>query len=387
MTESALDDPRINLDESGAEAQRPAGPPPWWRSPFIADYIRPFAVAAWAAAFLCLMLIDGIPTEREQLIVWFAVGALAGTLGARNPLWVLVDWLPFALFLILYDYSRGAADTLGMPIHWRPQLEMDRFLFGGNVPTTWLQAHLKHREVQWWEAGVALTYTSHFIVPYAMCAWYWFRDRVLFLRFAGRFIALSFTGLAGYVLFPAAPPWAASRCRASDIAADEAVPTCIGYVFPPQDALIGHFTADNSALPFLQRVTLRGYDVLNMKFAGHWLEKGQATVNYFAAIPSLHGAFSVLILIFCWNRVRWWWRPVLVAYPLMMMFTLVWSGEHYVTDVLLGWMCAATVCAVASALETRRARRAGAASIGRPTDRQPDGETPCPQTAMTSSST
>ena len=32
------------------------------------------------------------------------------------------------------------------------------------------------------------------------------------------------------------------------------------------------------------------------------------------------------------------WRPLLIAYPLAMAFTVVYTGEHYVVDVLLGWL-------------------------------------------------
>ena len=37
------------------------------------------------------------------------------------------------------------------------------------------------------------------------------------------------------------------------------------------------------------------------------------------------------------------WRPLLVAYPLIMAFTLVYTAEHYVIDILLGWALAAVV--------------------------------------------
>jgi membrane-associated phospholipid phosphatase len=37
------------------------------------------------------------------------------------------------------------------------------------------------------------------------------------------------------------------------------------------------------------------------------------------------------------------WRPVLVAYVLVMAFTLVYTAEHYVVDILLGWALAAVV--------------------------------------------
>ena len=35
-------------------------------------------------------------------------------------------------------------------------------------------------------------------------------------------------------------------------------------------------------------------------------------------------------------RRRWW--PLLLCYPLAMTFTLVYAGEHYVIDVLVGWV-------------------------------------------------
>jgi membrane-associated phospholipid phosphatase len=370
-----------------ATAPDHARPRSFWANQFIADYIRPFAVAIWAAAFITEILVNGIPTEREQLIFWFAVGLFTAVLGVRNPFMVLVDWLPFALFLLAYDYSRGAADRVGLPLHWTPQIDVDKWMFGGTVPTDWLQQHFKQRDVQWWEAIVGLCYTSHFIVPYAMCAWYWFRDRHLFHRFAGRFLALSFVGVAGYILFPAAPPWAASRCTAAEVANQHQLPSCIGRLVPPSHALIPGFIPDHAgADPFLERITTRGYEVINMKFAGDWLAKGQGTVNFVAAVPSLHGAVSVLILLFCWRRVPWWWRPVIALYPLVMMFTLVYGGEHYVADVLLGWLCAAVVCLLASRIEKRLGRRAQSRTLTQPTDRQPDGETPCPQTATTSSS-
>jgi membrane-associated phospholipid phosphatase len=44
-----------------------------------------------------------------------------------------------------------------------------------------------------------------------------------------------------------------------------------------------------------------------------------------------------------WNRVNRGWRPLLVAYPLVMAFTLVYTAEHYVVDILLGWALAAVV--------------------------------------------
>jgi membrane-associated phospholipid phosphatase len=32
-----------------------------------------------------------------------------------------------------------------------------------------------------------------------------------------------------------------------------------------------------------------------------------------------------------------WVRPLLAAYPVAMAFALVYTAEHYLVDVLLGW--------------------------------------------------
>jgi membrane-associated phospholipid phosphatase len=75
-----------------------------------------------------------------------------------------------------------------------------------------------------------------------------------------------------------------------------------------------------------------------------------------AAVPSLHAAYPVLVLLFFWGRARPWLRALLVAYPLAMAFTLVYGGEHYVFDVVLGWVYAVAVFAAVNAFERARSR-------------------------------
>jgi len=59
-------------------------------------------------------------------------------------------------------------------------------------------------------------------------------------------------------------------------------------------------------------------------------------------VPSLHAATALLISLFFWSRTtRWRW--LLVLYPLAMGASLVYLGEHYASDVLLGWLYAVVV--------------------------------------------
>ena len=70
-----------------------------------------------------------------------------------------------------------------------------------------------------------------------------------------------------------------------------------------------------------------------------------------AAVPSLHAGLTAAIAAFLWKRVHRRWRPLLVAYVLVMAFTLVYTAEHYVVDILLGWVLAAVVLAVIRCVE------------------------------------
>jgi membrane-associated phospholipid phosphatase len=79
-------------------------------------------------------------------------------------------------------------------------------------------------------------------------------------------------------------------------------------------------------------------------------------------MPSLHAGFSLLIALYLGNIVgRRWVRVALLLYPLAMGFALVYSGEHYFLDVLMGWIYAVVVVVAvnraADRLETWRQSR------------------------------
>ena len=223
--------------------------------------------------------------------------------------------------LLAYDFSRGAADSVGIGVHVHPMIDFDRFVFFGQTPTEWLQARLHNPGVVGpWDVAFTLVYTSYFIVPFVLAGYLWARDRPAFLAFAKRLVTLALAGLATYILFPAAPPWMA---------------------------------AEMGLLEGVHRTTAEGWQVLGVGTAGLFSE-GQASVNLVAAVPSLHSAFTALVAMFLWRRVRPRLRPLLALYPLAMGLTLMATGEHYFFDVLLGWLYAGAVMAAWGWWEARR---------------------------------
>jgi membrane-associated phospholipid phosphatase len=87
------------------------------------------------------------------------------------------------------------------------------------------------------------------------------------------------------------------------------------------------------------------------------VKSSQSLANPVAAMPSLHAGFTLLIVLTLWKSARWWARIPLAAYPVLMGFTLAYFAEHYVVDILAGWVYA--VC-VYVAVEWVAARRAAA---------------------------
>jgi membrane-associated phospholipid phosphatase len=291
-----------------------------------------WATARWCALglyFVTLVLWSahyGIPVQRELVIAWVC-GALAVASIGRPPRQILqlaLDWLPIVVVLAAYDFTRGAADSLGIGVHFEAMIDFDKAVFFGETPTEWLQAQLyEPNVVRWYDVAFTLIYTSYFIAPFALGGWLWARDRLAFLRFSKRLVTLALAGLATYILFPAAPPWMAGEM---------------------------------GLLEEVHRTTSKGWEVIGVGTAS-WFSKGQGLANLVAAVPSLHSAFVALVAFFLWSRVRPWARGLLLLYPLAMGVALMATGEHYFFDVLLGWIYAGAVMAGWSRWEARRSRR------------------------------
>ncbi len=363
MTDTAAPEIETSVDASPTPPapEGPASAPADWK-----QWVRAIGTGAYLGVLGIYIAYRGLPLDREQVILWIVIGLVVSTFGRAKSWQVVVDWLPFALLMVAYDYTRGFARTIDLPIHYTPQIDVDRFLFFGHVPTVWLQERLAQPNPHWWQVFVTLAYLSHFILPFAVAGILWFRNRQSFLAFAGRFLTLAYLGLVTYVLFPAAPPW---------IAAEN-----------------GPISLRDGHAPYIgtvHRVVNQGWDLLGLHRAANVIEKGQATVNLFAAVPSLHAAFAALVSAFLWTRVNRWWRPLLVVYPVLMGFSLVFGGEHYVSDILLGWLYVAAVMFGWNRWDRHRAKKNGAAvtedPAPRPTRRgEREGETPGSPLALTS---
>jgi PAP2 superfamily len=293
------------------------------------------AFARWAAPVAYVLTLsafmwrDGVPVARERLLMWIVLGLLALSTANLGG-WmrgVVLEWLPLALVLWAYDLLRGLADGLLFDAHYRPQLEADQFLFFGTAPTVWLQDRLWNGTSQlgWYDYASWLVYMSYFVATYLLAGALWFLARPRFRRYIATVSLLAAMGFATYALFPAAPPWLASR--AGEL---EWTTRTIGPI--------------SGEIPF---VSLSWEQLF---------ERGSQYSNPVAAVPSLHAAYTLLITLVLW-QVAGRWRVLLAAYPLAMAFALVYTAEHYFVDILLGWTYAVAAFWAVNRVADRLARR------------------------------
>src|SRR6476646_6232723 len=144
--------------------------------------IRRGALLLYLISLVAVVATVGVPIGRNEIAILSVLPLAITRFGAgwRSFGQVFVDWAPFTAVLILYDKTRGAADAVGLPFHEGDVVGWERALFGGHVPTVWLQQHLYDpHHVFWYDAVFTLVYTTHFLATPMLAAVLYLRSRVM----------------------------------------------------------------------------------------------------------------------------------------------------------------------------------------------------------------
>ncbi|GAC1445613.1 MAG: hypothetical protein NVSMB52_07350 [Chloroflexota bacterium] len=286
------------------------------------------------AVFLYVLLVVAasfhfnISLTPDRVIVLLLIAAL-GTGRVRS---FLKDWSMFAVVILAWQVLQGMSHSFSrIKPHVTEMIVVDKFLFGGHIPTTWLQGHLYHPgHLAWYDIGATMLYAGHFVFPLgvAFALWFWHRD--VFMQFMGSFLLLALAGFATFVLFPAAPPWIAANWW--------------------------HY------FPHVYRILTPGFQFFgnDMSFSSlyvwMWNHGGW---DVFGAVPSEHAAFPFLCFLYArkaWPRAGW----VLLPYCFGVWCAVVYLGEHYVADVIVGVLYATVAYAGVQFTAQRRTRNIAA---------------------------
>jgi membrane-associated phospholipid phosphatase len=321
------------LDEGTSPSPGTSVPEP---RPVTSTGVRVAAMLVYALALATYTKLLGIPNDTISVFVWLWFGTIAWHAQApwRYHLRFVRDWSIPMVGLVIYFYSRGLTDNLGIvSIHYSMPIRFDEWVSsvtggGHTLPTVRLQHALcgdpclRASDPRWYDVFFTTVYASHFLTGLTIAAVLWVRKREEWLLWMRRYIAINFGALVVYILYPMAPPWMGSED---------------GYI--------------HEAIP---RLTGRGWRDLGL---GRFDLVLQGVGNPVAAMPSLHAGITFLVAMYGIWRLRTPLRYLLVLYPLAMCTTLVYYGEHYVVDVLAGAVLAALVMVGCGLWERRRARQ------------------------------
>lgn len=165
--------------------------------------------------------------------------------------------------------------------------------------------------IQFWNLFYGL---FHFLVTFVTLIWLYHRDpgRYRFWRRAG-LIGTS-SALIGFAVFPLMPPRLLGNC--------------------------GTFGACRDGMPYVDTVVDVG-GIWSFESSGM-----EAISNQYAAMPSLHIGWALWCAILLVPRLRTpWAKAIAAAYPLLTLFAIVVTANHYWIDgvggaavIGLGWL-------------------------------------------------
>ncbi|MFT3994994.1 MAG: phosphatase PAP2 family protein [Dysgonomonas sp.] len=251
----------------------------------------------------------GFRPEHVYLIALFLVLFFSSKPSRK----LAVGLMPFLLFGISYDWMRVFPNYMVNPIDVADLYNLEKSLFGimengvKLIPCEYFALHTS----PFADFLAGIFYLGWVPVPVAFALYLYIKkDRSLFLRFSMAFLFVNLLGFTIYYIHPAAPPWYA-----------------IMYGFEP----ILNTPGNMAGLARFDELT--GIPLFSSIYGRN--------ANVFAAVPSLHSAYLVVVLYYA--IIKKCSIPILTIIVIFLVgiwFTAVYTSHHYVIDVLLGILCA-----------------------------------------------
>ena len=154
------------------------------------------------------------------------------------------------------------------------------------------------------------SYLTWVPVPVMFGLYMFFKDRGLMVQFMCTFLLANLFAIVIYYSYPAAPPWYVQE-----------------YGFVENFDMMGNAAG-----------LLKFDEFFGITLFGDLYDKNG---NVFAAMPSMHSAFPVLLFYFGLKaKVRWWLSAFFFSTVIGIWFAAVYTSHHYILDVICGALCA-----------------------------------------------
>lgn len=186
-------------------------------------------------------------------------------------------------------------------------LERNLRLFFEQRLQSWYLDLPGHGFIQFWNVYYG---TAHFVVTAGALVWLYLRDPARYPRWRNTLAFSTLIALIGFAAFSLMPP------RLLDKPVQE--------YGPPPSMVSEHFGFVDTLQEY---PTFWSFDSGGLKTLS----------NQYAAMPSLHTAWAVWVMLVLLPFVRrGWLRAVIVAYPIATFLCIVVTANHYWLDALIG---------------------------------------------------
>jgi hypothetical protein len=268
-------------------------------------------LAFFLSAFYLLLsyFLIGFKTDQLVLIAIFNSCFFISKVARR----FIIGFSIFIVYWILFDYMKAFPNYHFNNVHIQDLYNAEKLLFGFNLNGTittpneyWLQHGNTFLDIL-----TGIFYLCWIPVPLAFAAYLFFKNKRVFLHFSFTFVLVNMIGFIIYYIYPAAPPWYYQLNGANFI------PCTLG----------------NTA-------GLHKFDECFNIDVFHGLYSKSS--NVFAAMPSLHSSYPLIVLYFGIKQKMVWMNLVFGLIAAGIWFAAVYTSHHYVIDVLAGIICAVT---------------------------------------------
>lgn len=265
-------------------------------------------VSLLSIAYLALStFLIGYKPDELTLVVIFNVLFYASAITRK----FILGFTIFIVYWIIFDYMKAFPNYNYNPVHIAQLYNAEKHLFGIHFNGKLLTPN------EYWLANSntfidvvsGLFYLCWIPVPLGFAAYLFFKNKKQFLNFSLTFVLVNILGFIVYYIYPAAPPWFVQYH---------------GFHFIP-------LTMGNTA----------GLVRFDAYFhAGIFKNIYTKGSNVFAAMPSLHSSYPVIVLYYGLKNRLGLVNIFFAIVTVGIWFTAVYASHHYVLDVLAGITCA-----------------------------------------------
>jgi PAP2 superfamily. len=245
--------------------------------------------------------------------VYLALACVVAFFATEDSRKVLYGFLFMILYWWVYDSLRICPNYTVNTVHIEDLYNLEKSWFGITTSEGILNPseYFMTFDNAFLDVISGFYYLTWVPVPIVLALYlFWGKKRGLMLQFTFSFVVANILAISTYYLYPAAPPW---------------------YV--AEYGFIENFDMMGNAAGLLKFDEFFGVDL----FRDMYNKNG----NVFAAIPSMHSAFPVLLFYYGWkSKVNIWASAFFFSTVIGIWFAAVYTSHHYIIDVICGALCA-----------------------------------------------